>query len=154
MPISGPGGGVHGQGTDKMAVSVPILWLEVQQDIFTRIWRGGCCLDHIKQELPPNFTMWLAQPFLQSHQPVHTTSLFFNRLLLSCPQTYRGSPLPEATCLKSKLKCLASEPLHHVVPPRDSPLPPPFKGLHSPCQPDVFHLASCIFTCSWAQGEK
>lgn len=90
MPIPGSGGGIHGQGTEKMAASVPILWLEVQQDIFIRSWRGGCCFDHTERELPTNFATCLAQPSLPSHQPVNTTCLCSNKLSLSCAQTYKG----------------------------------------------------------------
>lgn len=44
-----------------MAASIPVSWLEVQEDIFPRSRRGGCCFDLTEQELPTNLTMCLGQ---------------------------------------------------------------------------------------------
>lgn len=73
IPIPGSGGGIHGPGTEKTAVSVPILWLEAQQDILTRSWRVGAVWITQNKSCPP--TSLCAWPSLPSHHTSQWTLL-------------------------------------------------------------------------------
>ena len=135
-----------------MAASIPIYWLEMQEDVFPKSWRCGCFFDQTEQELPTNCTGCLAQPPSWLYWPAHTARLFFIKPSLSYPQTYKGSP--SVHCIKSKLKCLASKMFHYAVPITDSPVPSFLKGLQLPPQAGLFHLVTCITTWSRTQGNK